>query len=113
VAIIVKFPLIPTTAMILGMIILALELPLPIVKGYILYRGFAARVFLLFFQAFLNILYYQVSLYSVVMRPCQQRIQGTNAAIWSFIAAACYCRAIILGETTKETKENRATESAA
>jgi hypothetical protein len=47
--------------MILGMIILALELPLPVVKRYALYRSFVARFVLLIFQVFLNMLYYQVS----------------------------------------------------
>jgi len=97
VAIIMKVPLIPTSAMILGMIILALEVPLPSVKRYALYRSFVPRLVLLTFQVALNILYYQ----------------GTNAAIWSLIAAGCYCRAMALGETMKEAKENRNTESAA
>ena len=46
--------------MILGIAILALEVPLPIVKDYILYRSLVVRVVLLFFQVLLNILYYQV-----------------------------------------------------
>jgi len=97
VAIIVKIPLIPILAMILGMIILVLEIPLPVVKRYSIYRSFVVRFILLVFQVFLNALYYQ----------------GTNAAIWSLIAAACYCRAMVLGETMKETMENRGKESAA
>jgi hypothetical protein len=115
VAIIVKAPLIPIFAMIVGMMILALEVPLPIVKDFVLYRSFVVRVVLLFVQVVLNILYYQVSLYLVAMTPFQahKRIQGTNAAIWSLIAAGCYCRAIILGETMKATKENLVKESAA
>ena len=68
-AIIVKAPLIPIFAMILGMMILALEVPLPIIKDFVLYRSFVVRVVLLFFQVVLNILYYQVSLCSVAMSP--------------------------------------------
>ncbi len=57
--------------MILGMMILALEVPLPIIKDFVLYRSFVVRVVLLLFQVVLNILYYQVSLCSVAMSPCQ------------------------------------------
>jgi len=33
--------------------------------------------------------------------------QGTNAAIWSLIAAICYARAVMLGEVMEEAKQNR------
>jgi hypothetical protein len=33
--------------------------------------------------------------------------KGTNAAIWSFIAAICYWRAVARGELMEEAKENR------
>lgn len=61
VAVIVKVPLIPAFAMILGIIILALEVPLPAVKRYAVHRSLLLRPILLSFQVFLNILYYQVS----------------------------------------------------
>jgi len=91
VALIVKAPVIPIISMIIGMIILAIELPLPALKKFAIRRNFVARVVLLLFQVFFNILYYQ----------------GTNAAIWSLIAAGCYTRAIIRGEYMAEAKGNR------
>ncbi|PPQ87449.1 hypothetical protein CVT25_008185 [Psilocybe cyanescens] len=91
ITLIVKLPIIQIFAMLLGMIILCIELPLPAIKSLSLYRSLAVRPVLLLFQFFLTILFYQ----------------GTNAAIWSLIAAACYGRAIMLGETMKEAKENR------
>jgi hypothetical protein len=83
--------------MIFGMIIIALELSLPMLKKYSWHRSFVVRIILLVFQAFLNILFYQ----------------GTNAALFSLIAAICYTRAVALGETVKEAAENRGKESAA
>jgi len=47
--------------MIFGMIIIALELSLPMLKKYSWHRSFVVRIILLVFQAFLNILFYQVS----------------------------------------------------
>jgi len=91
VTLIVKTPVIQIISMILGMVILAIELPVPMVKQLALYRSLPLRVILLLFQVFFTILFYQ----------------GTNAAIWSLIAAGCYVRAIMLGEVMKEAKENR------
>jgi len=91
VTLIVKYPIIQIFTMILGMIILCVELPLPAIKSLSLYRSLVVRVVLLLFQTFLTILYYQ----------------GTNAAIYSLIAAGCYMRAIQQGEEMKEAKENR------
>jgi len=91
VTLIVKAPIIPIASMILAMIILAIELPVPMVKKLGLYRSLTLRVVLLLFQVFLTILFYQ----------------GTNAAIWSLIAAGCYSRAIMLGEVMEEAKTNR------
>jgi len=91
VTLIVKAPVIPVISMILGMIILCIELPAPGVKQLSLYRSLPLRVVLLLFQVFFTILFYQ----------------GTNAAIWSLIAAGCYVRAIMLGEVMKEAKANR------
>ena len=77
--------------MILAFCILTLEYPLPQIKSIAIYRSIPLRVVLLVFQSFLAILYYQ----------------GTNGAIWSFIALLCYSRAIMLGETMELAKENR------
>ena len=93
--------------MILGMIVLMFELPAPMVKQFGLYRSLPFRVVLLLFQVFLNILYYQVR--AILPCPCiyPNPFQGTNAAIWSLIAAGCYSRAIALGEVMEESKANR------
>ncbi|KAF5322598.1 hypothetical protein D9619_001540 [Psilocybe cf. subviscida] len=91
VALIIKAPIIPIVSMILGMVLLAIELPLPALKKLAIRRSFVVRVVLLLFQVFLNILYYQ----------------GTNAAIWSLVAAGCYTRAIVRGEFMAEAKGNR------
>jgi len=89
--IIVKVPVIQMVTMLLGIFMIALEFPLPQLKALAIHRSIVLRVVLLLFQTFLTILFYQ----------------GTNAAIWSFIAASCYARAQILGETMVEAKENR------
>jgi len=91
VAIIVKVPVVQVATLILASIILCLELPLPALKKLAIYRSLVLRVVLILFQAFLTILFYQ----------------GTNAAIYSLIAAICYARAVSLGEEMKEAKENR------
>lgn len=43
----------------------------------------------------------------------QIRIQGTNAAIWSLVAALCYFRAVSHGEEMEESKANRGKEGVA
>jgi len=91
ITLIVKAPVIPIISMVLGMAILAIELPAPMVKQLSIYRSLPLRVILLLFQVFFTILFYQ----------------GTNAAIWSLIAAGCYIRAISLGEVMEEAKANR------
>jgi len=91
VTLIVKAPIVQIFAMALAMIILCIELPLPMIKQLSLYRSLVVRLVLLLFQVFLTLLFYQ----------------GTNAALWSLIAAICYGRAISLGETMEEAKQNR------
>jgi vacuolar-type H+-ATPase subunit I/STV1 len=91
VTVIVKVPLVQIMAMLLGFGLLALEWPLPILKSTSIYRSLVIRVILLSFQTFLGVLFYQ----------------GTNAALWSLIAIFCYTRAIALGESMAEAKENR------
>jgi len=91
IAIMVKAPVVQIFAMLLGMFILALEFPLPLVQKIRIYRSIVLRVVLLVFQAFLAILFYQ----------------GTNGALWSLIAAAGYTRALVLGEEMAEAGNNR------
>lgn len=91
ITVIVRFPVVQVLAMLLAMIILAIELPLPAVKKFSFYRSLVVRIVLLLFQVSLTILFYQ----------------GTNAALWSLIAAVCYGRGIMLGEKMEEAKENR------
>ncbi|KAK2464213.1 hypothetical protein APHAL10511_003670 [Amanita phalloides] len=92
ITLIVKFPIIQSMAIILGLLIVALEYPLPLLKTWAIYRNFIVRIVLLIFQTFFGILYYQ----------------GTNSSIWSLIAIMCYGQAILLGERMAEAKENRA-----
>ncbi|KAF7321789.1 hypothetical protein MKEN_00700700 [Mycena kentingensis (nom. inval.)] len=91
ITLIVKFPIIPIFTAIIALVNLAIENPLPLLKGTGLQRSLALRVVVLFFQAFLASLYYQ----------------GTNSALWSLIAIICYVRAIALGEKMAEAKDNR------
>ncbi|KAF5380466.1 hypothetical protein D9615_004623 [Tricholomella constricta] len=91
ISIIVKVPVVQILTMLLGMFIIALEFPLPQLKSLAIHRSIVLRIVLLLFQTFLTILFYQ----------------GTNAAIWSFMAAICYTRAQLLGETMAEAKGNR------
>jgi len=91
VTLIIRMPVIQIFAMIIGFFMIALDFPVPQLKSLAIYRSLPLRVVLLLFQTFLTILYYQ----------------GTNAAIWSLIAASCYIRAMILGEAMEEAKENR------
>lgn len=91
IAIIVKIPVVQIMSMLLGMFLIAIEIPIRPVKGTAIHRSLVLRVVLLLFQAFLAFLFYQ----------------GTNGAIWSCIAAGCYTRAIVLGEKMQEAKDNR------
>ncbi|KAG7098801.1 hypothetical protein E1B28_000706 [Marasmius oreades] len=91
ITLIVKNPIIQIFAMIVGLFMLALEYPLPQLKSLSIHRSFALKIVLLLFQSFLTLLFYQ----------------GTNSALWSLIAAGSYARAIILGETMEEAKDNR------
>jgi len=91
ITLIVNTPVVQIFAIVVGLMILAVEYPVPRLKQLPVYRSFAFRIVLLIFQTFLTILYYQ----------------GTNAALYSLIAAFCYSRAQLLGETMAEAKENR------
>ncbi|KAI0339770.1 hypothetical protein BDW22DRAFT_1347277 [Trametopsis cervina] len=89
--IIVKIPVVQILVMIHAFALLALEFPAPFLKGTGIYRSLPLRIVMLLGQAFLAILFYQ----------------GTNGAIYSLTAAIGYMRAVALGETIKEAKENR------
>ncbi|EIN11714.1 hypothetical protein PUNSTDRAFT_63495 [Punctularia strigosozonata HHB-11173 SS5] len=91
VAVIVKLPVVQILAMIVGIFGILLEYPLPLFKSSPLGRNLVVRVVVLLVQTFFCILYYQ----------------GVNAALYGFIAAMCYVRAIMLGETMEEAKSNR------
>ncbi|KAI0330997.1 hypothetical protein GY45DRAFT_1322923 [Cubamyces sp. BRFM 1775] len=90
-SIIVKAPVVQILSMLLGFGYLALDYPLPYLKNTAIHRSFPIRIVLLLLQTFFAILYYQ----------------GTNGALYSFIAACCYIRAQMLGEVMPEAKDNR------
>ncbi|KAG2342474.1 hypothetical protein BDR05DRAFT_1060214 [Suillus weaverae] len=91
ITIIVKFPIVQIVTMVLGFIIIALEYPIPMLKGTAIHRSIALRVVLLILQAAGTVLFYQ----------------GTNAALWSLIAAMFYIRAITLREKMEEATRNK------
>jgi len=97
VTMIVKLPIIQCLAMATGMFMIALEFPLPALKSLGIHRSIPFRILMLLNQTSLTILFYQ----------------GTNAAIWSFIASLCYMRAQLLGEEMAIAKENRGKAGAA
>jgi len=92
ITIIVKFPIVQIVAMVLGFIMIALEYPLPILKGTAVHRSIILRVVLLMLLSFASVLFYQ----------------GTNAALWSLIAAVFYIRALTLGERMEDPKKDAA-----
>ncbi|KAG0698136.1 hypothetical protein DFH29DRAFT_113523 [Suillus ampliporus] len=81
ITVIVKFPILQIVTMVLGSIMIALEYPVPALKRTAFHRSFSLRVVLLTMQASIAVLFYQ----------------GTNAALWSLIAAILYIRALALG----------------
>jgi len=91
VTIIVKAPIIQILTMLTAFFMIALEFPLPQLKGTFIHRSIVLRVVFLVMQAFSAIMFYQ----------------GTNGAIWSLIAAGCYTRALVLGEKMEDAKNNR------
>jgi len=90
-AIIVQAPIVQIVAIILGLFTTALEWPLPLLKGSSLHRALSARIPLLLFNAFVAVLYYQ----------------GTNAAVYAFVAALVYTRAVWKGERVEEVTQLR------
>lgn len=97
IAIIVTIPLIQILAMVMGVMILMLEYPPSFMKKLPIYRSLVARLIMLLVQAFLTVLFYQ----------------GTNAALYSLIAAIGYTRAVMKGEIMEEAKDNRGKTGAA
>ncbi|PCH43416.1 hypothetical protein WOLCODRAFT_25905 [Wolfiporia cocos MD-104 SS10] len=91
VTIIVKAPIIQILSMLTGATLVAIEYPAPFLKGTSIHRSFVARIVLLILHAFIAVLFYQ----------------GTNGALYALIAAMAYTRAIMLGETMEEAKNNR------
>lgn len=89
--VIVKYPIVQIGTMALGFIIIALEYPIPILKGTAIFRSIALRVVLLIMQAAGTVLFYQ----------------GTNAALWSLIAAMFYIRALTLRERMEEAIKHK------
>ena len=61
ITIIVKFPIVQIVTMVLGFFMIALEYPLPVLKGTVLYRSIVLRVVLLVLLSFVAVLFYQVS----------------------------------------------------
>jgi len=91
VTLIVETPVVQSLTMVLGFMMIALEYPLPVFNGSALHRSLPLRVVLLIFQSFLAVLFYQ----------------GTNASLWSLIAAVLYVRALTLGERIEGAKADK------
>jgi len=90
-AVIVTIPLIQLLAMVMAVVAIAFEYPAPFLKNTFMERNFTFKAVFLIFQATLAVLFYQ----------------GTNAFLWSLIAAAGYGRAVMLGEVMAEAREER------
>lgn len=91
ITVIVKFPIVQIATMALGFVMVALEYPIPILKGTAIQRSIALKVVLLIMQAAGTVLFYQ----------------GTNAALWSLIAAMFYIRALALREKMEDAIRNK------
>lgn len=63
ITIIVKAPIIQIITMLIAFFMIALEFPIPQLKGLAIYRSIPFRIVMLFFQSFFCILFYQVSLF--------------------------------------------------
>ena len=61
VTVIVKAPVIQILTMIVALFMIALEFPLPQLRGTMIHRSFVVRIVMLLVQAFLAIMFYQVS----------------------------------------------------
>lgn len=90
-SIIVNVPVVQILTMLISAVMLVLELPPPGFKNIGIQRTWVPRIMLLLIQAFLTVLFYQ----------------GTNAAIWSTIAAFGYAQAQMKGEEREDLKQAR------
>jgi len=88
--IIVRVPIVQLICLIFGLGHLLLEL-LPQLKGSAAYRSYVLRVVTLTLQAFFAVIFYQ----------------GTNGAVYSFLAAIGYGVAQIKGEESEDEVEER------
>jgi len=91
VAIIVKMPILQIIAIVVALLVLCLEMPLPAIKNTSVHRTWIPHIMLLLIQGLVTSLYYQ----------------GTNAALWSAIGAFGYIQAQARGEEREEVKQNR------
>ncbi|GAB1524745.1 hypothetical protein RhiXN_10161 [Rhizoctonia solani] len=91
VTIIVTIPLLQIITIIMSLILVLLEWPLPVMKKLPIYRSLVFRAVWLLLLAFVSVLFYQ----------------GTNVAIYGLTAAIGYTRGQIKGEIMQEAKENR------
>ncbi|KAF8305569.1 hypothetical protein DL93DRAFT_306740 [Clavulina sp. PMI_390] len=91
ISIIVTIPLIQILALIMALGTLAVEYPIPPLKSSMFHRNFTFKCIWLVFQAVLAALFYQ----------------GTNAFIWSTIAAFGYLRAEMRGEIMEDPNKAR------
>jgi len=96
VEVIVTLPLVQIFGMILGIFMVTLEYPAPFLKDTSVHRSIVFRIVLLVFQAFIAVLFYQ----------------GTNASLYSLVAAIAYGRAAMKGEKMAEEKAQRGTVGA-
>jgi len=80
--IIITVPLVQLFAMVLALIAIAFEYPIPLMKRSFANRNFTFKIVWLLFQASLALLFYQ----------------GTNGFLWSIIGACGYAMAIRRGE---------------
>jgi len=91
IAIIVTIPLIQILTIVMSIVLVLLEFPLPIMKKLPIYRSLVFRIVWLLMLAGTSVLFYQ----------------GTNVALYSLTAAIGYTRAQLKGEIMVEAKENR------
>jgi len=93
IAIIVTVPVLQILTIVMGIVTVLLEWPVPMMTKLPIYRSLVFRIVWLLLLAFISVLFYQ----------------GTNVAIYALTAAIGYTRAQMKGEIMEEAKENRGT----
>ncbi|ORX37608.1 hypothetical protein BD324DRAFT_641787 [Kockovaella imperatae] len=88
VTIVVNLPVLQIINLLIGLVTLALEWPLPLIDGTALHRSLVFRMAFYFFSGFLGIMVYQT----------------VDCAIYYVIVSAVFTRAMILGERILSTK---------